>query len=508
MNTVKCTNRLCEKEYNVEFDNCPFCGTANPMEETERRTLLEKKHNDTELKPELTNGEKFSGWVTGIIWLNILFGGIRGIINSVTVMMYSPMWGAFDLGLQIIGIISLAFLLLAKKWAFYLWVGYLIAVSIINGYLNNNDYSTFAILAVIKLVLMFLFLQIRKDGVSAWSNIFNKKIVDATKDNVNAPQVTEDHIESETSLVENNNDCGVIKTEAEEVLDIEEHDNGNTPSNESYISSENGTIQIEENIKPTGKEPANETSDKTPVLTQLDFSKKVIIGKWWIYPLIIIATLAIVWLVVCTTHRPSEPELGKYVYVDECSILHVSRKCDKIAVFHDARPVSVYSINEITKRDWGQICSNCISDNDYEKLRELLISNENRHWLYKTLVNEGCNMGDFSEFIHRIESQEDRKWCYDKMVSLGYVLPSYEKYAIQMGFTPDQPATNKVTYEKNNKRLLYDDLIDEYDLGSFEQFSSDVENLEKRKKLYNALKHKYQIPNFDYFTRYLLENEK
>lgn len=234
MNTVKCTNRLCEKEYNLEFDNCPFCGTANPMEETERRTLLEKKHNDTELKPELTDSEKFSGWVTGIIWLNILFGGIRGIINSVTVMMYSPVWGAVDFGLQIIGIISLAFLLLAKKWALYLWVGYLIAVSIINGYLNNNDYSTFAIVAVIKLVLMFLFLQIRKDGVSAWSIIFNKKTVDAD-DDVNTPHVTEDHIESETSLVENSNDSDTIKTEAEDVLDIEEHNNGNTSTNKRII---------------------------------------------------------------------------------------------------------------------------------------------------------------------------------------------------------------------------------------------------------------------------------
>lgn len=56
------------------------------------------------------------------------------------------------------------------------------------------------------------------------------------------------------------------------------------------------------------------------------------------------------------------------------------------------------------------------------------------------------------------------------MTSLGYVLPSYERYTIQMGFTPDHPATNRVTYEKNNKRLLYDDLIDEYDLEALNNF--------------------------------------
>ena len=513
MNTVKCSNRLCEKEYNVQFDNCPFCGTANPMEEGERRVLIEKENNDTELKPEVTNGEKFSGWVTGIIWLNILFGGIRGIINSVTVMMYSPVWGAVDLGLQIIGIISLGFLLLAKKWALYLWVGYLITVSIINGYLNNNDYSTFAIVAAGKLVLMLLFLQIRKDGISAWSIIFNKKKVDATDNDANDPQVVEELIEKESMAVKNGNNSDTIKPETEEEPAVETLDNKDVvPTVDSCLSANKGTAQIEGTASDLQKETTSEELDSIQAEAKNGRNKNnhtgIKIGKWWIYPLIIIATLAIVWLVVWISHRPKEPEFGKYVYVDEYSILHINHNCDKIAVFHGAQPVSIFLINELTQEEWKQVCSNCVSDNDYENLSELLISNENKHWLYKTLVKEGCDMGDFSEFIRGIESSEDQKWCYEKMISLGYVLPSYEKYSIQMGFTSDHPTFNKVTYEKNNKRLLYDDLIDEYDLGSFEQFSSDVENLEKRRKLYNELKHKYQIPNFDFFTRYLLENEK
>ena len=30
-NIVKCTNRLCEKEYHIDFAKCPFCGTENPQ---------------------------------------------------------------------------------------------------------------------------------------------------------------------------------------------------------------------------------------------------------------------------------------------------------------------------------------------------------------------------------------------------------------------------------------------------------------------------------------------
>lgn len=510
MNTVKCTNRLCEKEYNLEFDNCPFCGTANPMEETERRTLLEKKHNDTELKPELTNGEKFSGWVTGIIWLNILFGGIRGIINSVTVMMYSPVWGGVDLGLQIIGIISLAFLLLAKKWALCLWVGYLIAVSIINGYLNNNDYSTFAIVAAIKLVLMFLFLQIRKDGVSAWSIIFNKKKVDATNDDVNAPQDTEDHIESETPLLENSNDSGAIKTEAEEVLYIKEHDNGNTPSNESYISGENVTIQIEENIKHTEKEPANETSDKKTVRTKLDGCKKVTIEKWWIYPLIIIATLAIVWSVVWISNRPSEPELGKYVYVDEYSILHVNRNCDKIAVYHGAKPVRVYTLREIESGKWDQVCSVCISDNTYETISHFIVGNDNTRFLYNTLVEDNYDMPNYEQFLIDIQDTIKQRELHTNMGKDGYMLPRFEFFIANLGLIPGQSPLKMVNYEKSNARMLWDELSKEYnDVGTFEEFSTYIMDESNRRTLYHALrKHGYEISDFGYFTRYLMDNEK
>ena len=510
MNTVKCTNRLCEKEYNLEFDNCPFCGTANPMEETERRTLLEKKHNDTELKPELTNGEKFSGWVTGIIWLNILFGGIRGIINSFTVMMYSPVWGAVDLGLQIIGIISLAFLLLAKKWALCLWVGYLIAVSIINGYLNNNDYSTFAIVAAIKLVLMFLFLQIREDGVSGWSIIFNKKKVDATNDDVNAPQDTEDHIESETSLLENSNDSGAIKTEAEEVLYIKEYDNGNTPSNESYISGENATIQIEENIKHTEKEPANETSDKKPAGTKLDGCKKVAIEKWWIYPLIIIATLSIVWLVVWITHRPGEPELGKYVYVDECAILHVNRNCEKIAVFHGAKPVRMYTLREIESGKWNQVCSACISDNTYETISHFIVGNDNTRLLHTTLVEDNYDMPGYEQFLMDIQDTIKQRELYANMWKDGYMLPEFEVFIANLGLVPGQSPSKNGNYEKSNLRILYDAL---HKYGavkkSYYYFCGYLQNESNRRKLYNALKaDNYDVPdNYEAFNHTLFENE-
>lgn len=58
--------------------------------------------------------------------------------------------------------------------------------------------------------------------------------------------------------------------------------------------------------------------------------------------------------------------------------------------------------------------------------------------------------------------------------------------------------------DDKNKRKLYDALSKEYNLGTFEQFSSDVEDEGKRQKLYNAIKDEYDLPDFDGFTNQLI----
>lgn len=52
----------------------------------------------------------------------------------------------------------------------------------------------------------------------------------------------------------------------------------------------------------------------------------------------------------------------------------------------------------------------------------------------------------------------------------------------------------------DNKRKLYDVLSKDYDLGTFEQFSSGLEDEEKRKKAYEAAKASYDLGDFDKFS--------
>ena len=56
---------------------------------------------------------------------------------------------------------------------------------------------------------------------------------------------------------------------------------------------------------------------------------------------------------------------------------------------------------------------------------------------------------------------------------------------------------------EDNKRKLYDALSAEYDLGTFEQFSTDIQDADKRKKLYDATINDYDFGDYDSFSSQL-----
>lgn len=57
---------------------------------------------------------------------------------------------------------------------------------------------------------------------------------------------------------------------------------------------------------------------------------------------------------------------------------------------------------------------------------------------------------------------------------------------------------------EDNKRKLYDALSQDYDMGTFEQFSSDIQDSSKRRKLYDTIKDEYDLPDFDGFSSQLM----
>ena len=207
MKTVLCNNHFCGKEYSIKFDNCPFCGTSNPISESERKNMIENDNED--VTENVVEDKQFNGIVIGLIWISIFFFGIRGIISSFTNMIYSPEIGCLTLVLSIIGIISLCFILRAKKWALFMWITYRLAAGVVNGFISSKfDFATNIIIAIANIGLMVLVLQIKKNGVSAWSIIFKKHESRSFEESVN-PTLKDRAVGGNTfstSLVDNNNE--------------------------------------------------------------------------------------------------------------------------------------------------------------------------------------------------------------------------------------------------------------------------------------------------------------
>lgn len=127
------------------------------------------------LSMKQTQQKEFNGWVIGIIWVNIIFGSIRGGMSSIANMISSPILGCVELGLTIIGAFSLYKILCAKKWGLFMWMAYIFTTAIINDNTDANQGRFYLIGACVTIVIMILILQIRKNGVSAWSIIMDNR---------------------------------------------------------------------------------------------------------------------------------------------------------------------------------------------------------------------------------------------------------------------------------------------------------------------------------------------
>lgn len=72
--------------------------------------------------------------------------------------------------------------------------------------------------------------------------------------------------------------------------------------------------------------------------------------------------------------------LEKYVYIDTESTLHLSRYCSAIGkqpgeLGNTERAVTRVLVNDVTKQMIKYTCSRCVSDEDYEQLKEIASQN-------------------------------------------------------------------------------------------------------------------------------------
>lgn len=169
--------------------------------------------NANQTKKESTN--KFNTWVVGIILVNIIFGGIKTIIQCQTVFLFDPKLGIILLGIQLVGLISLIGILNAKKWAFFVWFAYRLAGAVINGYFDPiHGYSYHLLVAAGSILLLYITLQIKKNGIAAWDVIYRKSRV---SDKNNESFDKNSNRQPEKKTVENTSETLVTDNEPEKL---------------------------------------------------------------------------------------------------------------------------------------------------------------------------------------------------------------------------------------------------------------------------------------------------
>ena len=351
---------------------------------------------------------KFNNWVIGLIWVNIILGGFRGVMNSLANMLFNPVLGCIELGLTVIGIIALFNILQARKWGLYLWISYIFIAAYINDYVDNSqDYYFHIIFSAFKVLVMILFLQIRKDGVSAWTIILNKDRKVGIKE-----------------AVEKSNTMGDLCTE---------YKSPNKRSNE--IESTIQESEMSQNCINSNQTFKRENSmDKKSRFN--DFVNGLLLSnKWkhyieWGMPIVIIIYLG-VWIFTTSTNQ-----LSKYVYIEhseESDILHADRNCKDLS---SAEYIDTIYLNY---NCFHEYCTKCVSDIIAKEIDRLL--NRNSQKIKKQ-----------NEIENTIKIED-----------------------------------MKVSYYHKEKVNLYNYLSNEYDMGTLEVFLSDIDNSQKRRKLYNSV---------------------
>lgn len=98
------------------------------------------------------------------------------MINNIMIfsMLNDIFFLCVNLSLSVLVIISLSLIMMKKKSGVYLFVA-LQLVSIVFNSIMDSDPITHLLVALVMCVVMFLILQIRKDGISAWKVIMNKE---------------------------------------------------------------------------------------------------------------------------------------------------------------------------------------------------------------------------------------------------------------------------------------------------------------------------------------------
>ena len=403
-------------------------------------------------------------WIVYTLLILIIFRHIVEIIknliniplaiDSSTIIM--------NICVGVVMIVSLALILNKKALGVYLFICLQLFSAVYNSFVTGDAFIHIGV-AVFMCVFMFLILQIREKGVSAWSIIFkkkNKSILRETK---------------ETDNIESKNDDTSIDTISEK----------------QEMSVDRMSLNvISEVVRETNtdeKEDIQSLESKTrcaiPNLSFISWLKRTIVGQiknvYFLWFVAIILIFCGIWYLFV-----QEKHLGNKVYLDyvkDEAILHADRKCKylKSAEYIDTAQLNIC---------FDLYCTECISNTIAEEIDSVIERNqiklnqqkekenikkvsvlEESHFriertnLYNYLCKE-YDMGSFDDYLVQLDSQQKRRKLYDEVLKHKLPLLSYEVYEAMLGY--GKYKSLYWIYSVLNKKNYY--------AGTFEDFKASL----------------------------------
>ncbi len=134
--------------------------------------------------------------------------------------------------------------------------------------------------------------------------------------------------------------------------------------------------------------------------------------------------------------------IGKFVYQDDNMVIHISDVCFNLLAGKDVSGHKIYAKHPIDTTEFVfssniRVCSNCVSEAEFVRLKAISIRNEEfdirRRWLYDKLKQSDVIWGSYDLFINHLSNPIERREIYEKACNEGYNVGEYDEFARLLG---------------------------------------------------------------------------
>lgn len=170
-------------------------------------------------------------------------------------------------------------------------------------------------------------------------------------------------------------------------------------------------------------------------------------GKYLLYSLLLLLASFIIGSCASSSkEKESDTDsVGRYVYFDDSSVLHVNEKCYKLRFGQDNHGHSTYAKEVVDTTNltfFDRVCSICVSTEIYESLYTISKHNRDRDrarkWLYNKFKKANYDLEEYDVFFEILKDPIKRRNAYRNALTEDWEVGTYEDFCKLLGYTIEE----------------------------------------------------------------------